>query len=543
LGGESARGRAILGGVELLAARAAYDERAWQRAYELFAAAESEVPLDAEDYNRFAVAAHLLARLPDYFAIRDRAYKSLLSRGDHLAAAESALWAGIQKVVQGEVAEGTGWIARGARIVAEDGTDSAAAGFLDVARALEVAMAGDPEEAARITGECVQTARRHGSDEYAALSLHQQGMFLLAAGRTEEGLACLDEAMLGVAAGECSALVEGIIYCNVISACWSVYELTRAQQWTAAMTQWVASQPDICNFSGECKVRRAELKQLHGRWADALDELDGVTSDVDRWASGIAAAVRGNLDRLSGRFDAAEELFSLASRLGEDPQPGLALLRLARGSVQAAAAMVRRSLAETHQPGRRIPVLAAATEILLAVGEPEAAAAAADELCDIASVNRSPVVAALGQHARASVRLAGGAAAEALPMLRNALGTWVRTGAPYEEARTRVLMADACRALGDRESADRELDAARAIFDELGAAPDLARLTETDDVLSPRELEVLRLVATGATNRAIADHLVLSERTVDRHVSNIFGKLGVSSRAAATAYAFDRQLV
>ncbi|HET6939482.1 MAG TPA: LuxR C-terminal-related transcriptional regulator [Nocardioides sp.] len=530
--------------MELREARTAYAERAWQRAYDAFAAAESEAPLDAEDYDRFAVSAHLLARLPDYFAIRERAYKSLLERGDHLAAAESALWVGIQKLVQGEVAEGGGWVARGARIVAEDGTDSKAAGFLDVARAVEVAMGGDPEEAARMTGECVQAARRHGSDEYAALGLHQQGMFLLAAGRTDEGFACMDEAMLGVAAGECSALVEGIIYCNVISACWSVYELTRAQQWTDAMTRWVASQPEMCNFSGECKVRRAELQQLHGRWADALDELDGVTaSDGDRWVSGIAASVRGNLDRLSGRFDEAEELFSLASKLGEDPQPGLALLRLARGSVQAAAAMVRRSLAETHQPGRRIPVLAAATEILLAVGETEAAEAAADELCELATVNRSPVVAALGRQAQASVRLAGGAAAEALPLLRDALGSWVRTAAPYEEARTRVLVADACRALGDRESADRELDAARAIFEELGAAPDLARLTGTDAVLSPRELEVLKLLATGATNRGIAEQLVLSERTVDRHVSNIFGKLGVTSRTAATAYAFDRQLV
>jgi ATP/maltotriose-dependent transcriptional regulator MalT len=530
--------------VDLGAARTAYDERAWQRAYDAFAAAEVEGPLDAEDYNRFAVAAHLLARLPDYFAIRERAYKALLERGERLAAAEAALWLGMQKSVMGDVAEGGGWISRAGRIVAEDGTDSKAAAFLNVAHAFDVAMAGDPEQAARITEECLQAARRHGSDEFAALSLHQQGMFLLAAGRTGEGLACFDEAMLGVASGECSAMVEGIIYCNVIAACWSIYELTRAQQWTAAMTQWVASQPEICNFSGECRVRRAELKQLHGQWSEALDELDGVIpSDRDRWAAGIAASVRGNLDRLLGRFDAAEEQFSHSSKLGEDPQPGLALLRLARGSVQAAAAMVRRSLAETHQPGRRIQVLAAATEILLAVGETDAAQASAEELREIATANRTPLVVALGQHAVAMVCLARGTPAAALPLLRDALGTWVRAGAPYEEARTRTLLAEACRALGDRESADREVDAARAIFEELGAVPDLARLTGSDDLLSPRELEVLRLLATGATNRAIADQLVLSERTVDRHVSNIFGKLGVSSRAAATAYAFDRQLV
>ena len=490
------------------------------------------------------MTAHLLARLPEYFEIRGRAYKNLLERGDRLGAAEAALWLGTQKIIQGEVAEGGGWIARAARIVGEDGTDSRAAAFLNVAGAFEAAGSGDLEGAARIAEECVRAARRLGSAEYAALSIHQQGLFLLAAGHTAEGLACLDEAMLGVASGECSALVEGIIYCGVIEGCWSIYELTRAQQWTAAMTQWVAAQPDLGNFTGECKVRRAELKQFNGRWSEALDELAAVSlTDPNMWESGRAASVRGNLDRLCGRLDSAEEYFTLASKLGEDAQPGLALLRLARGSLQAAAAMARRSLAETHQTGRRIQVLAAATEILLAVGDIDSAEATAGELRDLATVNRSPVVIALGQHAQASVCLARGAPAEALPLLREALGTWIRTRAPYEEARTRVLLADACRALGDRESADREVDTARAIFETLGAMPDLARLTGSDDLLSPRELEVLRLVATGATNRTIAETLVLSERTVDRHVSNIYAKLGVSTRAAATAYAFERQLV
>jgi DNA-binding NarL/FixJ family response regulator len=530
--------------VNLVEARTAYAERAWQRAYDAFAAAESEAPLGAEDYDRFAVTAHLLARLPDYFAIRERAYRTLLDNGDRLAAAEAALWLGTQKVVVGEVAEGGGWVARAARIISEDGTDSMAAAFLNVAGSFQAAAGGDLDRAARIAGECAQAARRHGSEQYAALSLHQQGLFLLTAGHTDAGLACLDEAMLGVASGECSAMVEGIIYCGAIEGCWSVYELTRAQEWTAAMTRWVDSQPDLGNFTGECKVRRAELKQYNGRWPEALDELDAVSPhDPDTWAVGRAASVRGNLDRLLGRFDSAEEHFALAARLGEDPQPGLALLRLARGSVQAAAAMARRSLAETHRTDKRIQVLAAATEIMLAVGETDEAEADAAELQALAEVNRSPVVVAIGRHAQASVRLVRGAPAEALPLLREALGTWVRTAAPYEEARTRVLLADACRALDDRESADRERETARAIFEGLGATGDLARLTGRDELLSPRELEVLRLVATGATNRAIAEKLVLSERTVDRHVSNILGKLDVSSRAAAAVYAVDRQLV
>ncbi len=525
-------------------ARTAYAERAWQHAYDAFAAAEAGAPLDAEDYDRFAVTAHLLARLPDYYAIRERAYQGLLDRGEGLAAAEAALWLGVMKVAQGDVAEGGGWVARAARIVEEDGTDSRVAAFLNVASAFAAAGSGDLERAARISEECVRAARRTGSEEYVALSLHQQGLFLLRAGHTDRGLACLDEAMLGVASGACSAMVEGIIYCGVIEGCWSIYELTRAQEWTAAMAQWVATQPDLANFTGECKVRRAELQQFNGHWPEALGELEAVSvTDRDAWAAGRAASVRGNIDRLLGAFDSAEEHFTIASRLGEDPQPGLALLRLARGSVQAAAAMARRSLAETHQTGQRIQVLAAATEILLAVGETDAAEVTAGELRDVATRHRSPVVTAVGQVAQASVCLARGAPAEALPLLREALGAWVRARAPYEEARARVLLADALRALGDRESADREVDSARAIFEDLGAMPDLARLTGSHELLSPRELEVLRLLATGATNRAIAEQLVLSERTVDRHVSNIFGKLGVSSRAAATAYAFDRQLV
>ena len=255
--------------MKLREARTAYAERAWQRAYDAFAAAETEAPLEAEDYDRFAVTAHLLARMPDYFAIRERAYTSLLERGEPLAAAEAALWLGTQKLVQGDVAEGGGWIARAARIVADDGTDSRAAAFLNVSSAFEAAAGGDLERAARITEECVRAARRLGSEQYAALSIHQQGLFLLAAGHTDEGLACLDEAMLGVASGACSAMVEGIIYCGVIEGCWSIYELTRAQQWTAAMSQWVAAQPDLANFTGECKVRRAELKQFNGRWPEA----------------------------------------------------------------------------------------------------------------------------------------------------------------------------------------------------------------------------------------------------------------------------------
>jgi DNA-binding CsgD family transcriptional regulator len=344
-------------------------------------------------------------------------------------------------------------------------------------------------------------------------------------------------------------MVTGIVYCGVIDGCWDVYELGRAQEWTSAMTRWCLTQPELANFTGECKVRRAELKQLHGAWPEALDELVAVDeADGDRWAAGTAAYVRGNLDRLQGRFDAADEAFGVAARLGTEPQPGLALLRLARGARQAAAAMVRRALAESADRSRRVELLVAGTEILLAVDAPDEAAAAADELAVLARTQASPVTQALAEQALAEVDAHRGRPEAALGPLRSALRVWTELRAPYQEARVRMTIGVCCRALGDGESADRELGTARTILAGLGAVPDIARVDALlggagEQLLSARELEVLRLLATGTTNRAIAETLVLSERTVDRHVSNIYAKLGVSTRAAATAYAYEQQLV
>ncbi len=475
-------------------ARRAYDARAWARAFELFAAADR---LDGEDLDRYAVAAMLLGRLEEYYVIRERAYDQALAQGDLLGAAAAALWSGMQRMVAGDVVIGGGWLARAARLVEEDGTDSLPAAFLRMSQAF---AAGDVESAVAISAEAVAAGRRLGSNDLVGLALHQEALFLLEAGRSAD-----------------------------------------AEEWTAAMTRWCEAQPELANFNGECKVRRAELKQLRGAWTDARADLAGVSpADVDLWAAGAAAYVRGDLDRLQGRFEPAEECFAEASRLGYDPQPGLALLRLAQGSVQAAAAMIRRCLAETEDDAKRVEVHFAATEILLAAGDAEAASCAAEVLSGLANRSRTTILYALSAQAQAMVQLAAGRPDGALTPARSALRRWVELRAPYQEGRTRLLIADACRALGDGESADRETAAARQIFEELGAVSDLPG---AGHVLSPREIEVLRLVATGATNRAIAAKLVLSERTVDRHVSNIFTKLGVSSRSAATAYGFEHKLV
>jgi DNA-binding NarL/FixJ family response regulator len=515
-------------------ARSAYDARAWSRAYELFAATDT---LDADDLDRYAVAAMLLGRMDEYYAIRERAYEQLLAQRDLLGAAGAALWSGMQRMVSGDVVVGGGWLARAARLIEEDGADSVPGGFLRLSQAF---AAEDLEQAVAISNDAVAAGRRLGNKDLVGLALHQQGLLLLEGGHTAGGLAKLDEAMVELTSGSLSPMVTGIVYCGAIAGCWTVYELRRAEEWTAAMTRWCDSQPDLGNFTGECKVRRAELKQLRGAWTDARADLARVsTADVDRWAAGCAAYVRGDLDRLQGHFADAEECFTEASRLGYDPQPGLALLRLQQGSVQAAAAMIRRCLSESQDDGKRVEVLFAATEILVASGELEAAAAAADGLTTLADKCHSTIVQALQEQAQAMVRLRQSPDA-ALTPARAALRRWIELRAPYQEARTRLLIADACRALGDTESADRETVAARQTLHELGAVTEARR---PDGLLSPREIEVLRLVATGATNRAIAAQLVLSERTVDRHVSNIFTKLGVSSRSAATAYGFEHKLV
>jgi ATP/maltotriose-dependent transcriptional regulator MalT len=359
--------------------------------------------------------------------------------------------------------------------------------------------------------------------------------------------------MVAVTSEELSPIVCGILYCNTISVCQSVYDLRRAREWTSALTVWCERQPDMVAHTGVCLVHRAEIMQLQGLWDAALEEARRVEGKgvLNQRAAGGALYVRGELHRLRGEFDAAEEAFRLAAKLGAEPQPGLALLRLAQGNGDVALAAIRRVVGETGVSLRRAALLPAYVEVALAEGEVEEAARASEELTAISDLQRSDALVAMSACTRGAVALARGEASDALSALRRSLQLWLALEAPYEAARARVLVGLACAELGDHDGAALELEAARGVFRELGAGPDFARvdsLTGSDAPLdthglSPRELEVLRLLASGETNRAIAATLVLSERTVDRHVSNIYVKLGVSSRAAATAYAYEQRLV
>ena len=411
---------------------------------------------------------------------------------------------------------------------------------------------GDPASAHDIFAEAATIGERFSDSDLVACGRMGQGRALIRLGHSAAGVELLDEVMVAVTAGEVSPIYAGLLYCSLIEACQEIFDMRRAREWTAALTRWCESQPDLVPYRGQCLVYRAEIMQLHGEWSDALEEAQRAGERLSSHPGvGMAFYLQGELHRLGGRFAEAEEAYRRANQSGRSPQPGLAQLRLAEGQVEAAVVSIRRVMDDVHDRVARSKLLAAYVEIMLAADEVAAARTAADELLQTAAELDAPLLHAVSAHATGAVLLAEGDVGPACEVLRRAWTAWHELEAPYEAGRVRVLVGLAYRKLGDEDSAEMELDAARWVFEQMGALPHLAlvesltrRSTPGEThALTPRELQVLRLVTAGRTNKAIAAELVLSDRTVDRHVSNIFTKLGVSSRAAATAYAYEHQLV
>ncbi len=537
-------------GTELERARTAYASSAWGEAHEAFSRADEDSTLEAEDLELLTMATLMLGRDDDAMAILERAHRRYLERDETLRAVRAATWIGMNLAYRGAVGPASGWLGRAQRLLESQPDETVEHGYLLIPLVFRHESAGDFEAAAAVAAEAASIGERFGDRDLFSMSVHAQGQMLVRSGHVGEGLALLDEAMVTVTTGEISPFVVGIVYCGVILACQEVFEVSRAREWTLALSEWVEQQPDLVAFTGRCLVHRAEILQLGGSWSDALEEARRACNrliETKNPAAGVARYREAELLRLRGQFAAAEEAYREASRFGWVPQPGLAQLRLAQGKCEAALAAIRRTNAEIDDPLKRGALLPAYVEIALAADEIDEARTACRELEELAEQYESPMLGAMVAYARGAVAVAEGNAHAALVSLREAAQVWRALDAPYEVARARALAAQACSALGDDEAAALELEAARDLFRELGAKPDLARLepasARTSHGLSGRELEVLRLVASGKSNREIATALVISEHTVARHVQNIYTKLGLSSRAAATAFAFERDLV
>jgi DNA-binding CsgD family transcriptional regulator len=523
---------------------------AWERAYTELSAADTAGGLPAADLERLATAAYLAGHEAESDSAFARAHQEWLRAGDPPGAARCAFWLALGLLLRGEEALAGGWLGRARRVLDEAGRPCAEQGYLLVPAAL-AALAADPMEAYGHSARAGEIGAAFNDPDLTALGRLGCGQALIQAGKATEGLALLDETMVAVTAGEVSARVAGIVYCAVLEECQSVFDLRRARQWTAALTHWCDGQPELVPYRGQCLVHRVELMRLHGDWPDAVEEARRACRFL---AGGPAAAVAfyhlGESHRLRGEDAAAEQAYREASRRGRSPQPGLALLRLAQGQVDAAAAAMRTVVAETGARIGRAHLLSAHVEVMLAAGDLPAARLAADELAQIGHDLQTPYLLAAAAQAAGAVLLADGDGRGAVAALRRAWTLWQQVEAPYQAAQTRVLIGLACRQLDDHDGAALELDAAGWVFGQLGAATDLRRLARlavraapAAGRLTPRETQVLRLIAAGKTNRAIAADLFLSEKTVARHVSNILTKLDLPSRSAATAYAYEHDLL
>jgi DNA-binding NarL/FixJ family response regulator len=535
--------------------RDAFNCQAWRRAYEDLAGADQAEPLEIDDLERLASAAYLIGLSEESSDVWARAHQECARIGEVARAARCAFWLAFALLNNGEVARGGGWVDRAQRLLDDRKLDCVEQGYLRYAAALRAVFSGDVSTALEGFTKAAGIGERFLDPELTTLARIGQGRGLIYVGKVDEGVALLDEAMVAVGAQEISAIAVGDAYCTVIEGVHELFDVGRAHEWTAALTRWCDAQPDLVLYRGQCLVHRAELMKLRGAWSEALEELTRV---IERLADptgprvlGTGTYLRGELHLLRGDLANADEAFRAANELGRDPQPGLALLRLAQGRVEAAVATIRRVLEEADDPITRARMLGPYVEIVLAGGDDiPAARAAAEELTKLAAEFDKPFLHALSSQLTGAVLLAEDDPNAALTSLRRAWRGWHELEAPHEAARTRVLIAHACRALGDDDGAEMELDAARSAFAELGAAPDLAVVESLSRLgasslpggLTSREVEVLALVAKGLTNRDIAQRLVISEKTVASHVSHMFTKLGLTSRAAATAYAYEHGL-
>ena len=538
--------------------RRAFFQSEWRTAFDHLSEADLASALEPQDLQRLGDAGHLLGRDDEAIAFWTRAHNAYCERGDCQRAARVGFWLSMALMLRGKGSQSSGWLARVQRLMGEQ-PPCAEHGLVLVMNGLFAMFKGDAQQACGSFERAAAIAQQFGDPDLLAFGVLGRGQALVQMQRTDEGVVLLDEAMVEVVSGQLSPIVAGIIYCAVILTCERVYDLQRAHEWTVALDNWCRSQPELVAFRGQCLVHRSKVMQLKGDWLAALDEArraQQLLSGRSERLAGRAFYQQAELHRLAGDFERADEMYRQADAKGFEPQPGVSLLRLAQGDLAAATASIRRVENEAgsrqgpHAGIQRIEVLGPFVEIMLANDDLEPARRAANELSSLATAMSSPFLTATAAHMMGAVLLASGDPEQALTFLRESWTTWQQLEVHYEAARARVLIARACERLGDVDGAKMHIDAAALVFERLGAQPDLARLRPSDlsaqggvPDLSGRERQVLALVASGKTNRQIAVELGISEHPVARHLSNIFNKIGVTTRTAASAFAFEHGLV
>lgn len=521
----------------------------WEEACTEYAAADAEDPLAVEDLEAFAEAAQVTARGDEAVNLLRRVFDVRVSAGHLDEAAQAAFWIWWVLLNNNDTVEAGGWLKQASRIL---GPAMATSLWLRIPDAMFQEASGNRAHAGELLGAIVD----EGQGEVVPWALCMWGQILIDDGRLQDGLDRLDEAMAVLHGKGLSPRVTPWIYCAAVRGCCLARDFARARAWNQSMAGWLDSLNSVGGaYLGNCRIYRSRLMLLNGAWPDALDEIVEVCADLDGytgWISGHAFYQLAEVQRQRGEWEAAEDAYRRAAEHGCPTQPGLALLRLAQGDLDAASAGVRRALTEVTARPDRIDLLKAAVTIHLGKGNIEAARDAVTELDEIAGEPTSSPIEAERSAAKGALALSQGDPGGALPFLRRAAGIWQEQDLPYETAKLNVLIGQACRALDDDDGAQLEFSAARETFERLGARPDLNQLDKVvaatvagseTHALSPREVEVLRLIARGKANRAIANELHLSERTVHRHVSNILTKLGVDSRTAAVTYGIKHRIV
>ena len=529
----------------------AFERNEWSNALSALVALDQQGELGADGLGKLSVTKYMLGDVGGMIDALERAHHAFLAEGNVLGGVRSAVWLGGGYASRGKLAQASGWLDRAQRLLEPVEEDCVERGYVLYAEMLRYRLSGEIATLIETAEQAIAIGRRFKDPDLVAMVGHEQADAMLHSGMSEEGLRILDEVMVSVTAGEVAPPANGIVYCGVVASCFETHELKRAAEWTAALTAWCATQPDLVAFTGQCLAHRAEILRWQGDWDGALIEADRAKADGVHGPVGAQAVYQqAEIHRHRGELDKSEAAYRDVGLEGVDPQPGLALLRVAQGNLDAAGSSMRRALAEPRDLPSRAILLAGQIEVMIDTGDLLAAGEAADELTALADKTGIDMHRAWAASGRGMVELARSNHDRALIDLREAMRLWSELGVPYETARARLGLALALIALGDSETADIELEAARSAFSTLGAEPDVRHVDtlragdrEKPHGLTRRELEVLSLLSSGASNRAIAGELVLSERTVDRHVSNIFAKLGVSSRSAATAFAIRNQLV